>query len=640
MSDPERSSSRTDTAQLQSPSPLPPLSEIAAVIAAGGELVEAARQVAKRRDNVLGLLLRDLTREEIAVMEDRGCRAEAWAQVQVAQDFDCFRVRRSRFQGRCVLGRFTGEIEVVAGIKAPSGIFDSTLINCQVGNDGLMENVRFAANLVIEHQAILYDVGSITCSGAAVFGTGQDLPLGIETGGREVPLWAECTIDHLASVARNRHDTAGLEGVRRAVERYRDALRSPVGWVRRGAHVRHTTRIHDAYIGAGALVDHALALDNVALLSSVDEPVQILGGAAVTDSVVQWGAKAAGNAIVRHAVLLEHSGVDQHATVEGSAIGPNTSIAKGEVTASLVGPFVGFHHQSMLIAALWPEGKGNVAHGAMVGSNHTGRAPDQEIWPGEGTFFGLGCAIRFPSDFSEAPYTVIAMGVTTLPQRLSYPFSLITVPVDPVADDRVPRAFPELIPGWGLGANAYGLARAELKFAKRDRSRRHRFDYKVFRPWIMRLVKLARDRLKAVKTPLAVYLDSDLEGLGRNFLREESRLQAIASYDQALVRYALRLLLNEKEGRLTIAGSAEIAHELADEALPGLPFPQRMQRLLEIERENAQLVESSKTRDDERGARIIPGYADAHLPARLDPVVQNAWERVRVTEQRVARALG
>ncbi|GDY14986.1 hypothetical protein LBMAG53_38640 [Planctomycetota bacterium] len=640
MSDPERSSSRTDTAQLQSPSPLPPLSEIAAVIAAGGELVEAARQVAKRRDNVLGLLLRDLTREEIAVMEDRGCRAESWAQVQVAQDFDCFRVRRSRFQGRCVLGRFTGDIEVVAGIKAPSGIFDSTLINCQVGNDGLMENVRFAANLVIEHQAILYDVGSITCSGTAVFGTGQDLPLGIETGGREVPLWAECTIDHLAAVARNRHDTAGLEGIRRAVERYRDALRSPVGWVRRGAHVRHTTRIHDAYIGAGALVDHALALDNVALLSSVDEPVQILGGAAVTDSVVQWGAKAAGNAIVRHAVLLEHSGVDQHATVEGSAIGPNTSIAKGEVTASLVGPFVGFHHQSMLIAALWPEGKGNVAHGAMVGSNHTGRAPDQEIWPGEGTFFGLGCAIRFPSDFSEAPYTVIAMGVTTLPQRLSYPFSLITVPVDPVADDRVPRAFPELIPGWGLGANAYGLARAELKFAKRDRSRRHRFDYKVFRPWIMRLVKQARDRLKAVKTPLAVYLDSDLDGLGRNFLREESRLQAIASYDQALVRYALRLLLNEKEGRLTIAGSAEIAHELADEALPGLPFPQRMQRLLEIERENAQLVESSKTRDDERGARIIPGYADAHLPARLDPVVQNAWERVRVTEQRVARALG
>ncbi len=60
------------------------------------ELVEAARQVAKRPENVLGLLLRDLSREEIAVLEDQGCQAQDWAQVQVAQDFVCFRVRRAR----------------------------------------------------------------------------------------------------------------------------------------------------------------------------------------------------------------------------------------------------------------------------------------------------------------------------------------------------------------------------------------------------------------------------------------------------------------------------------------------------------------------------------------------------------------
>jgi hypothetical protein len=40
-------------------------------------------------------------------------------------------------------------------------------------------------------------------------------------------------------------------------------------------------------------------------------------------------------------------------------------------------PFVGFHHQALLIATIWPSGRGNVSHGASVGSNHTGKAPDQ-----------------------------------------------------------------------------------------------------------------------------------------------------------------------------------------------------------------------------------------------------------------------
>ena len=98
--------------------------------------------------------------------------------------------------------------------------------------------------------------------------------------------------------------------------------------------------------------------------------------------------------------FAEHSSAEKHAKVTNSIVGPNTQIAQGEVTASLVGPFVGLHHQSMLIGVLWPEGKGNVASGANVGSNHTSRAPDQELWCGEGMFLGLGVNVKYPADFS------------------------------------------------------------------------------------------------------------------------------------------------------------------------------------------------------------------------------------------------
>jgi hypothetical protein len=299
---------------------------------------------------------------------------------------------------------------------------------------------------------------------------------------------------------------------------------------------------------------------------------------------------------------------------------------------------VGFHHQSLLIAAFWPEGKGNVAYGAMVGSNHTGRAADQEVWPGEGCFFGLGSAVRLPANFSEAPYSLVSMGTTTLPQRVSFPFSMIAIPAEPLPE-RVPRAYNEIQPGWVLSENAYGLVRNELKFAKRDRSRRHAIDYKILRPGIMRLVKQARDRLRAVTAIKDVYLEGDIDGLGKNALRESVRVQAIATYDRCLLRYALRLLLGQTEGRLTIPGSAEISRELVEELMPGTTLAQRLRRLVEIEHDNARLVQESKARDDERGVRTIPGYADAHVAAAADPVVKSAWERAEKTRARVAAVL-
>lgn len=614
---------------------------IAASIGEKSELLEAARQVAKRPDNILGLLVRPLSREEIAVMEDRGSRSDDWTRIQVAQDFDAFRVRRVNLKGDCVLGRFSGEVEVFPGFHQATGIYDCTLINCQIGNDVLLENVRLAANAVIDREAVLFGVGSLVCSGAATFGCGSLLPIACETGGREVPLWAELTVADAAHIARERGDLAGQRLVCAAVESYVKNISSPVCWVRRKARILHTERIRDAFIGVGAVVDHVHELHNAAVLSSIEEPTTVSGGAAVADAVVQWGVTVSGNAIVRRSALLEHSAVDAHATVEDSIIGPNTHIAKGEVTASLVGPFVGFHHQSLLIAAFWPEGKGNIAYGAMVGSNHTGRAPDQEIWPGEGVFYGLGCAIRLPTDFSEAPYSTVSMGVSTLPQKVRFPFSLIAIPVDPLDEGTtgVPRAYNEINPGWTLSENAYGLVRNELKYRKRDQARRQSIDYKVLRPHIMRLVKDARDRLKAVTVIKVAYLEEDIAGLGRNFLRESVRLQAIQVYDRALGRYALRILLGEAEGRLEIPGSAEIAHELATELYPGMTLHERMLRLVDIERENARLVELSKAKDDKRGARIIPGYSEAHTAAAEDSVVKSAWERVAKTAERV-RALG
>lgn len=61
------------------------------------------------------------------------------------------------------------------------------------------------------------------------------------------------------------------------------------------------------------------------------------------------------------------------AKLSHSVLGPDSGVGAGECLHCLVGPFVGFHHQSLLIATIWPLGRGNVGYGANVGSNHTSR---------------------------------------------------------------------------------------------------------------------------------------------------------------------------------------------------------------------------------------------------------------------------
>ena len=137
---------------------------------------------------------------------------------------------------------------------------------------------------------------------------------------------------------------------------------------------------------------------------------------------------------VIHVHLLPRASIDSSTTVISTLLLPNASIRKadshvsgGEVHGTLLGPNANSHHQSLLIGVLWPLGRGNVGYGSNVGSNHTGRIPDQETSVGEGTFWGLGCVIKFPVNLTCAPYSIVAAGVQLPPQRIMFPFSLITI---------------------------------------------------------------------------------------------------------------------------------------------------------------------------------------------------------------------
>jgi NDP-sugar pyrophosphorylase family protein len=136
-------------------------------------------------------------------------------------------------------------------------------------------------------------------------------------------------------------------------------------------------QVSSCYIrGYSTLINSAVT--NSSVVSTKSAPSVISGHSSVSHCIVHRGCVISNASAVLFSALQPGSGAIRHAVVSTSIVASGTVIAEAEVSHALVGPFVGLHHHSLLIAAMWPQGKGNIAYGANVGSNHTGKLPDQE----------------------------------------------------------------------------------------------------------------------------------------------------------------------------------------------------------------------------------------------------------------------
>ena len=320
------------------------------------EIIKAVTEVKslKGKSIVLGDNVRKLNAKEIEKLIKNGNFCPDWNNIMVAGDFSPDRVFHCNFFGNCILGAFReNAVNADKNLSYPSGIYNSTLTDCEVGCNALVMNVGSISDYIIWDSAVLFNCQSII-GGESAFGCGVEIGIAIETGGREVLSYAELTIPVAEMVAGRRADQE-LQGAYKAfIEEYLKAVTCPKGIICKKARIRNTIKVVNAFVGESAIIDGATLVKEVTMLSNSGEVTEITDGACVTQSILQWGSEATSMAIVTKSILTEHSHAERHGKVTESILGPNSGIAEGECTASLCGPFVGFHHQALLIAAFWP----------------------------------------------------------------------------------------------------------------------------------------------------------------------------------------------------------------------------------------------------------------------------------------------
>ena len=430
------------------------------------------------------------------------------------------------------------------------------------------------------------------------------------------------------------------------------------------------------YISESAAMQSCPSITNVILL-----PQSSIKNSTIESTFLQWKSSII-DSNVSTTILMECADIGPSSIVTSTVIGPDSHVSCGEVHCSLIGPNTNSHHQSLVISVLWPMGRGNVGYGSNIGSNHTGRIPDQECTAGEGIFWGLGCVIKFPVDLSRSFYSVVAAGVQLPPQRVSMPFSLIM---------SGKNGNNEIVPGWLSHSSPYTILRSEDKFKKRRKAKRHDFycGWKIIRPSIIDACWKARESLQKLNESAVesgqetsgkgncLYTKSDLIELGENTMTERGRKVGIEAYTNIIQRYALTGLYVKVNSILEKVSVEEAIHQInilwskSNQELsqshsnytpwPVLPWEEEshndqtkvtehqlfilsrelkymtktpmaeltvivtlLKKMISLELNFLERVKKSKSRDDKRGAQIIPNYNDAHILASNDPVVEMA----------------
>lgn len=515
--------------------------------------------------------------DTIRSLQSQGNTSDDWNQLRIAPGAVLTGIRGCHFSGRCVLGSM---------VSLRHSTFHDVVIEDSVGvhNCSLIRGYRLSRHCVIEQARMSHE-------GESLFGNDLAIPPAVEMSPYQVRLCAGMGWDEAVAALRGVSDLSLHD---EAVEHVTKRIGRTHAFAGPGCVVRGGAVVYSSYIGAGRIIEGPYRIEASTLLGSTAASVaSCTGGGIIRSSILEADAWVGDFGRCERSMLFAGASVSRNGQVTDSVLGAHTGVAQGEVTASVLGPLVGVHHASLLIACMWPEGRGNVGSGAQVGSNHTSRLPDQSMVAGEGMFFGLATAVKFPANYRESPYSVIATGLITGPQTVRFPFSLLTLLDDTPSD--APDGYNRLIPGWMISHNFFALLRNELKFAKR--LGRARGSTLVIREETAALVRDALARLEAVSETDRWYYDGSIPGVGKNVLLESDRKRGIAAYRDFLDYHALRT---------AIAARTPMSKEALAEGIDVL------------ERLRGRTIDS-RARDFHRGVRVFAEYRLTHPEPEDDP---------------------
>ncbi|HMX35853.1 MAG TPA: DUF4954 family protein [Ferruginibacter sp.] len=424
----------------------------------------------RNTQNRNGIKYRKLTAAEIETLIRNRNTSDDWNKIFVSSQFNPELVRNCKFHGLVRIGKLEPFYLEFHNLRMPVGLYNSTIISCDLGNNICVDNVNYMSHYIIGNDVMLVNVNELATTDRAKFGNGilkegeeektrVWIELCNEAGGRNVIPFDGMLAGDAWLWSKYRDDQALLAKFKEITDKRFDKRQGHYGYIGDRTVIKNCKIIKDVLVGSDAYFKGANKLKNLTVNSDEKRRSQIGEGCELVNGIVGYGCRIFYGVKAVRFVMASHSQLKYGARLINSYLGNNSTISCCEVLNSLIFPAHEQHHNNSFLCAAVVMGQSNMAAGATIGSNHNSRAADGEIVAGRGFWPGLCVSLKHNSRF--ASFTIIAKGDFPAELNIPLPFSLVS---NDVTNDRL-----LVMPGYWFMYNMYALARNAWKYVDRDK---------------------------------------------------------------------------------------------------------------------------------------------------------------------------
>ena len=412
-----------------------------------------------------------LTEKQIQVLLQNGNHCDNWNDVLVSKKFNTALVKNCTFYGLVRIGNLSPLYHEFHNFKMPEGIYNSTIISCDLGNHVCIDNVNYLSHYIIEDDVMIANVNEIATTDKAKFGNGilkegeldEKQRMGIEVcnenGGRKIIPFDGMLAGDVFMWSKYRGDDLLMQKFTELTDKKFDHRRGFYGRIGTRTIIKNCKIIKDTLIGADAYIKGANKLKNITINSDAERKSQIGEGCELVNGIIGYGCRIFYGVKAVRFIVASHSQLKYGARLINAYLGNNSTISCCEVLNSLIFPAHEQHHNNSFLCASLIMGQSNIAAGATIGSNHNSRSADGEIVAGRGFWPGLCVSLKHNSKF--ASFCIIAKGDYSAELNIPIPFCLIS---NDLANDRL-----VVMPAYWFMYNMYALARNAWKYEDRDK---------------------------------------------------------------------------------------------------------------------------------------------------------------------------
>jgi hypothetical protein len=365
-------------------------------------------------------MLRNLTAQEILLLEQMGSSADDWSQVLVAEGFSPSQVRGCRFGGAVEIGK------------------DVVLVDSHIANYRIGARSQVRSTIALE------------CREASTFGNGVSVAAVNENGGRAIKIHTALSAQVAYIGAMYRHRPRLVEALEARAQLVADESRSTMGVVGCDCRIIGAKFVREVNLFNGATIEGASLVENATLMSGAYVGVD----AKVQNAIVVEGARVDTGATLNRCFVGECAVVAGGFSAVDTLFFANSHCENGEACSVFAGPYTVSHHRSsLLIAGLFSffnAGSGTNQSNHLFKSGAVHQAVHRR-----GCKFASNAYVMAPS--AEGAFTTVLGRHTHHHDTSEFPFSYLM--------ERDSLSY--LLPGYGL--QSYGTARDVAKWPQRDR---------------------------------------------------------------------------------------------------------------------------------------------------------------------------